>query len=102
MILRVTNFACNQLIWRIISYAKAVGSGRKSRFSLYLHPVGSKRSGLSLPLWAEERRSAGLRDPAHAAVAVAAWTGLAFVAVYRPVMLEITERTIGLDVIAQR
>lgn len=63
---------------------------------------GSKRSGLALPLRAKERRSAGLRDSAHAAAAVAARTGLAFVAVYRPVMLEITERTIGLDVIAQR
>jgi len=35
LIRRVTNFGSNQQIWRFIFDDKPVGSGAKSRFSLY-------------------------------------------------------------------
>ena len=62
----------------------------------------SERSGLALSLRTEKRRSAGLDDASHAEVAAAAGTGAAFAAVDSPVVLEIAELTVGLDVIAQR
>ena len=63
---------------------------------------GSERSGLALPLRAEERRSAGLHDASHTHAAAAAGAGAAFAAVDGPMMLEIAELAVGLDVIAQR
>ena len=43
-----------------------------------------------------------MRDPPYALSAIAAGAGLAFSSVNRPVMLEITEFSVGLDIIAQR
>ena len=62
----------------------------------------SERSGLALPLGTEKRRSAGLHDASYADVTAAAGTGAAFAAIDSPLMLEIAELTVGLDVIAQR
>src|SRR5205085_8518032 len=50
----------------------------------------------------EKGRSAGLHDPAHRAAANAARTGIAFMAIDCPAVLEIPELSVGLDVIAQR
>src|SRR6516165_12003709 len=57
---------------------------------------------LALPLGTEERRATGLHDAAHSFAAVAARAGVPFAAVDGPVMLEVAERAVGLDIIAQR
>src|ERR1700738_1906601 len=59
-------------------------------------------SPTSAALSAEKGRSAGLHDPTHRATAIAAGTGIAFVAIDRPAVLEIPELAVGLDIIAQR
>src|SRR5713101_7972765 len=57
---------------------------------------------LALSLRTEVGRSSGLNDAAHAAAAIAIGTRIAFVAIYRPAMLEIAELAISLNVVAER
>src|SRR5580704_16116299 len=56
----------------------------------------------ALLLGAEERRSPGLDDAAHALGAGATGAGFALAAVDCPAVLEVAELAIGLDIVAQR